>query len=158
MKGKCLSTKPTCFTTGVVYHPDSEQNRPYKIPWPCRELNQGPTAPQARTLPVCHTTLVHACLCISRSMHFYTICSGSKGVQEKILRGQKSERRHPKCAKICYFTIFMLKIVKFGLNLNIFAIIFSWGGGKWGKEFFGGQMPWPPVALHTLWNWFTSIF
>ena len=56
VKGKCSSTKPTRLATGVVCHPDSEQNRPYKIPWPCRELSRGPTAPQARTLPVCHTT------------------------------------------------------------------------------------------------------
>ena len=56
VKEKCLSTKPTRFATGVVCHPDTEQNRPYKIPWPCQELNRGPTAPQARTLPVCHTT------------------------------------------------------------------------------------------------------
>ena len=26
------STKPTCLTTGVVCHPDTEQNRPYKNP------------------------------------------------------------------------------------------------------------------------------
>ena len=50
------STKPTRLATGVVCHPDTEQNRPYKIPWPCRGLNRGPTAPQVRTLPVCHTT------------------------------------------------------------------------------------------------------
>ena len=56
VKGKCSNTKPTRLATGVVCHPDTEQNRPYKIPWPCRGLNQGPTAPQARTLPVCHTT------------------------------------------------------------------------------------------------------
>ena len=47
--GKCSSTKPTRIATGVVCHLDTEQNRPYKIPWPCRELNRGPTAPQART-------------------------------------------------------------------------------------------------------------
>ena len=52
---KCSSTKPTRLATGVVCHPDTEQNRPYKIPGPYRELNRGPTAPQARTLPVCHT-------------------------------------------------------------------------------------------------------
>ena len=56
VKGKCWSTKPTRLATGVVCHPDSEQNRPYKIPWPCRELNREPTAPQARTLPACNTT------------------------------------------------------------------------------------------------------
>ena len=56
VKGKCSSTKTTCLATGVVFHPDTEQNRPYKIPWPYRGLNRGPTAPQARTLPVCHTT------------------------------------------------------------------------------------------------------
>ena len=56
VKGKCRSTKPTRLATGVVCHPDTEQNRPYKIPWFCRGLNRGPTAPQARTLPVCHTT------------------------------------------------------------------------------------------------------
>ena len=57
VKGKCSSTKPTRLTTGVLCHPDTEQNRPYKIcPWPYRGLNWGPTAPQARTLPVCHTT------------------------------------------------------------------------------------------------------
>ena len=32
VKGKCSSTKPTRLATGVVCHPDSEQNRPYKIP------------------------------------------------------------------------------------------------------------------------------
>ena len=51
-----MSTKPTRLATGVVCHPDTEQNRPYKIPWSCRGLNRGPTAPQAITLPVCHTT------------------------------------------------------------------------------------------------------
>ena len=56
VKGKCTSTKPTRLTTGIVCHPDTEQNRPYKIPWSCRGLNREPTAPQARTLPVCHTT------------------------------------------------------------------------------------------------------
>ena len=57
VKGKCLSTKPTLPATGVMCHPDTEQNRPYKTrPWPCRGLNWRPTAPQARTLPVCHTT------------------------------------------------------------------------------------------------------
>ena len=63
VKGKCSSTKPTCLATGVLCHPDTEQNRPYKIrPWPCRGLNRGPTAPQAKTLPVCHTTpLVLGC-------------------------------------------------------------------------------------------------
>ena len=30
VKGKCSSTKPTRLATGVVYHPDSEQNMPYK--------------------------------------------------------------------------------------------------------------------------------
>ena len=55
VKGKCTSTKPTRLATGVVCHPGTEQNRPYKIPWSCRGLNQGPTALQARTLPVCHT-------------------------------------------------------------------------------------------------------
>ena len=53
VKGKCLSTKQTRLATGVVCHPDLEQNRPYKIPWPCQKLNRGPTAPQGRTLPVC---------------------------------------------------------------------------------------------------------
>ena len=57
VKGKCSSIKPTRLATGVMCHPDTEQNRPYKIhPWPCRDLNRGPTAPQARTFPVCHTT------------------------------------------------------------------------------------------------------
>ena len=56
LKGKCLSTKPTCLTTGAVCHLDTEQNRPYRIPWPYRESNQGPTTPQVRALPVCHTT------------------------------------------------------------------------------------------------------
>ena len=63
VKGKCTSTKPTRLATGVVCHPDTERNRPYKIPWSCRGLNRGPTAPQARTLPVCHTT--HAILIIT---------------------------------------------------------------------------------------------
>ena len=31
--------KPTRLVTGVVCHPDTEQNRPYKVPWPCRKLN-----------------------------------------------------------------------------------------------------------------------
>ena len=57
VKGKCSSAKPTRLATGVVCHLDTEQNRPFKIPWPCRGLNRGPTAPQARTIPVCHTTL-----------------------------------------------------------------------------------------------------
>ena len=63
VKGKCSSTKPTRLATGVVCHLDSGQNRPYKIPWPCRDLNRRPTAPQARTLPVCHTTpsIVYSC-------------------------------------------------------------------------------------------------
>ena len=62
VKGKCIrSTKPTRLTTGVVCHPDTEQDRPYKIPWSCRGLNRGPTAPQARTLPVCHTTSYVTC-------------------------------------------------------------------------------------------------
>ena len=55
VKGKRSSTKPTRLATGVMCHPDTEQNRPYKI-CPCRGLNWGPTALQARTLPVCHTT------------------------------------------------------------------------------------------------------
>ena len=56
VKGKCMSTKSTRLATGVVCHPDTKQNRPNKIPWSCLDLNRGPTAPQARTLPVCHTT------------------------------------------------------------------------------------------------------
>ena len=56
VEGKCSNTKPTILATGVVCHPDKKQNKPYKIPWPCQELKRGPTAPQARTLPVCHTT------------------------------------------------------------------------------------------------------
>ena len=45
VKGKCSSTKPTRLATGVMCHPDTEQNRPYKIrPWPCRGLNRVPTA------------------------------------------------------------------------------------------------------------------
>ena len=32
VKGKCLSTKPIYLATGVVCHPDKEQNRPTKIP------------------------------------------------------------------------------------------------------------------------------
>ena len=55
VKGKCPSTKPTHLATGVVCHPDTGQNRPYKIPWPYQELNWEPTAPQARTLRVCHS-------------------------------------------------------------------------------------------------------
>ena len=34
VKGKCTSTKPTHLATGVVFHPDTEQNRLYKIPGP----------------------------------------------------------------------------------------------------------------------------
>ena len=50
LKGKCSSTKPTCLATGVVCHPDTEQNRPYNIP-KSRGLNWGPTAPhQCATL------------------------------------------------------------------------------------------------------------
>ena len=30
---------PTCLATGVVCHPGTEQNRPYKIPWPSRDWN-----------------------------------------------------------------------------------------------------------------------
>ena len=35
VKRKCSSTKPTRLAIVVVCHPDTEQNRPYKIPWPC---------------------------------------------------------------------------------------------------------------------------
>ena len=83
VKGKCTSTKPTRLATGVVCHPDTEQNWPYKIPWSCRDLNQGPPAPQARTLPVCHTTPqllsvynTGRCSCCGRSPFisvFYTL-------------------------------------------------------------------------------------
>ena len=55
VKWKCSSTKPTCLATGVVWYPDTEQNRPYKIPLPYQELNLAPTTLQASTLPVCHT-------------------------------------------------------------------------------------------------------
>ena len=48
VKGKFSSTKPTRLATRVVCHPDTEQNRFYEIPWPCWELNRGPTA-QARS-------------------------------------------------------------------------------------------------------------
>ena len=54
-KEKCWSTKLTRLATGVVGHSDTE--RKHKIPWPCRELSRGPTAPQARTLPVSHNTI-----------------------------------------------------------------------------------------------------
>ena len=59
VKGKCTSRALNQPASPLEYmcHPDTEQNRPYNIPWSCRGLNQGPTAPQARTLPVCHTTL-----------------------------------------------------------------------------------------------------
>ena len=33
VKGKCTSPKPTHLATGVVCHPDTEQNRPTKFPW-----------------------------------------------------------------------------------------------------------------------------
>ena len=58
VKGKGTSNKPTRLVTGVVCHPDTEQNRPppTKSTGPAGGLNRGPTAPQARTLPVCHTT------------------------------------------------------------------------------------------------------
>ena len=49
---KVFEHKLTRLATGVVCHPDTEQNRPYKIPWLCWGLNRGHTAPQARTLPV----------------------------------------------------------------------------------------------------------
>ena len=54
VKGKCSNIKTASIleATGGVCHPDTERNRPYKIPWPSLELNRGPTAPQARTLPV----------------------------------------------------------------------------------------------------------
>ena len=58
VKGKCSSTKLTGLATEVVCHPDTEQNRPCKLPWLSRELNRGPTAQQVRTLPVCCTTLL----------------------------------------------------------------------------------------------------
>ena len=45
VKGKCTSTKPTCFITGVGL-----QN-PLALPG----LNQGPIASHAKALPVCHT-------------------------------------------------------------------------------------------------------
>ena len=52
VKQKCSSTKPTRLAAGVVCHPDTEQNRPYKITWFNWELNLGPTAGQARTLHI----------------------------------------------------------------------------------------------------------
>ena len=61
VKGKCSSTKPTHLATGVVCHPHTEQNRPYKIPCSCRGLNRGPTALQARTLPVCQARTLPVC-------------------------------------------------------------------------------------------------
>ena len=70
VKGKCTSTKPTCFATGVVCHPDTERNRPYKIPWSCRGLNWGPTAPHARTLPVCHYSKALQVLQSSSNLYF----------------------------------------------------------------------------------------
>ena len=72
VKGECSSTKPTHLATGVVCHPDSEQNRPYKILWPYRELNRGPTAPQARTLPVCYS-LQYDTLNARKATHAYRI-------------------------------------------------------------------------------------
>ena len=77
VKGKCSSTKPTPLATGVVCHPDSQQNRPYKIPWPCWELNRGPTAPQARTLPVCHTTPTTAMLILMLHLGIMILTGGS---------------------------------------------------------------------------------
>ena len=71
VKGKCLSTKPTRLATGEVCHPDSQQYRPNKIPWPCWELDQGPIAPQARTLPLCHTTPIFG---NETSIFFLFIC------------------------------------------------------------------------------------
>ena len=99
VKGKCLSIKPTYLPTGVVCHPDTEQIRPYKIPWPCRELNRGPTAPQTRTLPVCHTTPMHT--------HFYN----------KFIDCETSTKRNtniflPLC-KVLYLLCFCLFVVWF---------------------------------------------
>ena len=77
VKGKCSSTKPgvvailiqnrigptkspgPALATGVVCHPN-KQNRPYKIPWPCRGLNRGPTE-RKRELYQC-ATLLHTTL------------------------------------------------------------------------------------------------
>ena len=73
VKGKCTSTKPTRLATGVVCHPYSEQNRPYKIPWSCRGWNRGPSVLQARTLPVCHTTLYE----IMRATLYFLMFPGS---------------------------------------------------------------------------------
>ena len=42
---KVFEHKPTRLATGVVCHPDTEQNRPFKILWPCQGLNRGPTVP-----------------------------------------------------------------------------------------------------------------
>ena len=56
VKVKCWSTKPTYLTTGMVCHPDTEQNRPVKNPLALLGIELGPTAPKARALPVCHTT------------------------------------------------------------------------------------------------------
>ena len=78
VKGKCTSTKPTRLATGVVCHPDTERNRPYKIPWSCRGLNRGPTAPQARTLPVCHTdSIFHWVFCLYNRQMVIPTCSVS---------------------------------------------------------------------------------
>ena len=53
----CSSTKPTRIASGVVCHSETERNRPYKIPWPCRELNRDLMhLKNEMILPVCHTT------------------------------------------------------------------------------------------------------
>ena len=59
---QALYTQPTRLATGVVCHTDTQQNKPYKIPWPCQGLNRGPTALHPSVHPSIHP-------CVRPSVH-----------------------------------------------------------------------------------------
>ena len=71
----CISERNQPLATGVVCHPDTEQNRPYKVRWPCRELNWKPIALQ-RELYQCATLLpIFSCVDLQHNyfQHLKTI-------------------------------------------------------------------------------------
>ena len=69
------------------------------------------------------------------------------GGGRETFRGQISETMHPKQAKICYFSHFHAKIVKFSLVLTHLTLFFFWGGGELGgRKYFGEQIP--PWCCH----------
>ena len=72
------NTKPTRLATGVVCHPDTEQNRPTKSPGPAGDWTGNLLYHQARDLPACHTSPLTIYIRTLEWLEFTLLLSESK--------------------------------------------------------------------------------